>query len=129
MKSPGGSIFPYYYKGGEIHCLKYGSKHKNHDKLFELMKLEEAFIIQTNKRLKIWIDMYETAVTEKVIEKLIDNLKNLNDYIERLSFVGLSGINQWRLKRKIKQAGIIQNISFYADPEDAKTWLISEKRG
>ncbi|OBR65212.1 hypothetical protein A7K91_00620 [Paenibacillus oryzae] len=61
MKSPGGSIFPYYYKGGEIHCL--------------------------------------------------------------------SGMNQWRLKRRIKQAGIIQNISFYADPEDAKTWLISEKRG
>lgn len=127
MKSPGGSIFPYYYKGGEIHCLKYGSKFKNKEKLFELMKQEEAFIIQTNKKLKIWIDMYETSMTEKVIQELINNLKNLNDYIERLSFVGLSGMNQWRLKRRMKQAGLKQTISFYADPEDAKTWLVSER--
>lgn len=45
MRSPGGSTYPYYYKGGEIHCLKYGSKYKNHEKLFELMKLEEEFIL------------------------------------------------------------------------------------
>lgn len=31
LKSPGGSLFPYYYKGGEIHCLKYGSKYKNEE--------------------------------------------------------------------------------------------------
>ncbi|WP_052759664.1 hypothetical protein [Paenibacillus sp. DMB20] len=59
MKSPGGSIFPYYYKGGEIHCLKYGNKYKDEEKLFELMKQEEDFIIKTNKKLKIWVDMHK----------------------------------------------------------------------
>ncbi|MBT2762174.1 hypothetical protein [Paenibacillus sp. ISL-20] len=127
MKSPGGSIFPYYYKGGEIHCLKYGNKYRDEEKLFELMKQEEDFIIKTNKKLKIWVDMYTTPVTSKVLQELINNLKNLDNYIERLSFVGLSRINEWRLKRSIKKAGIALKISYYSDPEDAKTWLVSEK--
>ena len=56
IKSPGGSLFPYYYKGGEIHCLKYGSKYKKYEELFELMRLEEEFIFKANKKLRIWID-------------------------------------------------------------------------
>ncbi|GIO95992.1 hypothetical protein J14TS5_10780 [Paenibacillus lautus] len=127
MKSPGGSIFPYYYKGGEIHCLKYGNKYTDEETLFELMKQEEDFIIKTNKKLKIWVDMYTTPVTSKVLQELINNLKNLENYIERLSFVGLSAINEWRLKRSIKKAGINLKISYYSDPEKAKTWLVSEK--
>ncbi|MDR9856456.1 hypothetical protein RJP21_22900 [Paenibacillus sp. VCA1] len=126
MKSPGGSIFPYYYKGGEIHCLKYGNKYKDEEKLFELMRQEEEFIMNTNKKLKIWVDMYKTSITGNVLQELINNLNNLDGYIERLSFVGLSGMNQWRLKRKIKKAGMNYKISFYSDPEDAKTWLVSE---
>lgn len=127
MKSPGGSIFPYYYKGGEIHCLKYGNKYKNEEELFELMKQEEEFIFRTNKKLKIWVDMYMTSVTSKVLEELLNNLKKLNNSIDRLAFVGLSGMNQWRLKRCIKKAGIKHRISYFSDPEDAKTWLVSER--
>jgi hypothetical protein len=56
VKSPGGSMFPYYYKGGEIHCLKYGSMYKDGERLFKLMKEEEAFIIEANRKLKIWVD-------------------------------------------------------------------------
>ncbi|OME88979.1 MULTISPECIES: hypothetical protein [Paenibacillus] len=127
MKSPGGSIFPYYYKGGEIHSLKYGNKYKDEETLFELMKQEEDFIIKTNKKLKIWVDMYTIPVTSTVLQELINNLKNLDNYIERLSFVGLSAINEWRLKRSIKKAGVTLKISYYSDPEEAKTWLVSEK--
>ncbi|UNK16980.1 hypothetical protein MNQ98_21155 [Paenibacillus sp. N3/727] len=127
MKSPGGSIFPYYYKGGEIHCLKYGSKYNNEEKLFELMKQEEEFIFNTNKKLKIWVDMYETSVTNRVLQELSNNINNLRAHIDKLSFVGLSGINIWRLRRRIKKLGITQRISFYKDPEDAKTWLVNER--
>lgn len=63
MKSPGGSEYPYYYKGGEIHCLKYGSKYKEHDKLFKLMRLEADFIKQINKKQRIWIDLYKTSIS------------------------------------------------------------------
>jgi len=127
MKSPGGSIYPYYYKGGEIHCLKYGNTYKNEEKLFELMKQEEKFIFDTKKRLKIWVDMYKTAVTRRVLQELTNNIYNLKDHIDKLSFVGLSGFNRWRLRRRVKRLGMKLRISFYSDPEDAKTWLIDER--
>lgn len=127
MKSPGGSIYPYYYKGGEIHCLKYGNTYKNEEKLFELMKQEEKFIFDTKKKLKIWVDMYKTAVTSRVLQELSNNIFNLKDHIDKLSFVGLSGFNRWRLRRSVKRLGMKLRISFYSDPEDAKTWLIDER--
>ena len=97
MKSPGGSIFPYPYKGGEIHYLKYGSKYRNEAKLFELMRQEETFIFQTKRKLKIWMDLYKTSVTDRVLRELTNNISNLNDHIDKLAFVGLSGFNAWRL--------------------------------
>jgi hypothetical protein len=127
LKSPGGSIFPYYYKGGEIHCLKYGSKYSNEDILFKLMKQEEEFIVKTNRKLKIWVDFYETSITDRVLQEFINNIKNLNKYIDKLSVVGLTRFNIWRLKRRIKRSGIKLKITFYINPEEAKTWLISDK--
>lgn len=127
MKSPGGSIFPYYYKGGEIHCLKYGSKHKDQDNLFDVMRQEEAFIFGINKKLKVWVDMYETKITKEVLDQLICNINNLKDHVDKLSFVGLSGMDRWKLKRRLKSLELGQSVSFYADPEEAKTWLITDR--
>jgi hypothetical protein len=127
MKSPGGSIFPYYYKGGEIHCLKYGSKHKDQEKLFDVMRQEEAFILGINKKLKVWVDMYETKITKDVLDQLICNMNNLKDHLDKLSFVGLSWMDRWKLKRRLKSLGMGQSVSFYADPEEAKTWLITDR--
>ncbi|MFE6073367.1 hypothetical protein ACFVQB_02695 [Paenibacillus sp. NPDC057886] len=127
IKSPGGSLFPYYYKGGEIHCLKYGNKYKKYEELFELMRLEEEFIFKANKKLKIWIDLYETSTTEIVLQELVNNLNNLNGYVKKISFVGLSSISKWKLKRKIKNLKLEYPVSYFSDPEEAKTWLISER--
>ncbi|SYX83041.1 hypothetical protein [Paenibacillus alvei] len=74
MKSPGGSMFPYYYKGGEIHCLKYGSNYSDTEKLFELMKQEEEFILHTNRRLKNEIQYVE-------IEKKNEKVGNKTEYV------------------------------------------------
>ncbi len=127
MKSPGGSVFPYYYKGGEIHCLKYGNQYKNEASLFRLMQEEEQFILQTNRRLKVWVDFYKTAVTKRVLVKFTENIAKLTTHIDKLSVVGLSRFNRWRLKRLSREAGLNLKIAFYADPEEAKTWLISER--
>lgn len=119
-------MFPYYYKGGEIHCLKYGSHYSDTAKLFELMKQEEEFILHTNRRLKIWVDFYKTSITEQVLLQFIAHITNLHACIDKLSIVGLTKFNMWRLKRRMKRSGIRLNISFYEDPEDAKTWLVSD---
>ncbi|WP_152392404.1 hypothetical protein [Paenibacillus guangzhouensis] len=126
MKSPGGSIFPYPYKGGEIHCLKYGSKYTNEAALFTVMQQEEAFILQMNRKLKIWVDLYHTTITARVLSELVNHLRNLEERIVKVSFVGVTGINRWRLQRQLKRSGVHLIFSFYADPEEAKTWLVNE---
>lgn len=126
MKSPGGSEYPYYYKSGEIHCLKYGSKYKDKDRLFDLMEQEEAFINETNKELKIWIDLYKTTVTREILLELLKHLNKIENHVNRISFVGLSAFNRWRLRSLIKKSAFKRRFSFYSDPEAAKTWLITE---
>jgi hypothetical protein len=93
----------------------------------QLMKLEEEFIQQTNRKLRIWIDLYKTNITDDLLEKLVNNLLNIDKHIKKLSIVGLSRINQWRIKRKLMKVNIKIPITFYSDPEEAKTWLINER--
>jgi len=90
-------MFPYYYKGGEIHCLKYGSHYSDTEKLFELMKQEEEFILHTNRRLKIWVDFYKTTITEQVLQQFIAHITNLHARIDKLSIVGLTRFNMWKI--------------------------------
>ena len=54
--SPGGSTFPYYYKGGEIHCLKYGGFFTDQEAVLTVMRAEEEFITQPNRQLRVWVD-------------------------------------------------------------------------
>jgi hypothetical protein len=128
QKSPGGSIFPYYYKGGEIHCLKYGSFFSNEEALFALMKAEEDFIMKPNRRLRIWVDFYETFLIEKVLIEFVESICRLSKHIIKLSIVGCSFKDKWRLRKLLKKSGIesLIVIKYFSDPEDAKTWLVRE---
>lgn len=125
IKSPGGSIFPYYYKGGEIHCLKYGSFHANSESLFSLMKAEETFILGQPRRLAIWVDFYETELTREVMLEFAGNLARLQSHIRKLAIVGGYG-SIHRLRRYLRKQApqLTIPIQYYGDPEEAKTWLV-----
>ena len=131
-KSPSGSLCPYYYMGGELHPLKYGSYHKDKTRLFEVIKAEEEFILHssgTNNR-RIWIDLYETALDNEMIIVLIDHLKTIRHKIFKLCLVGCSP----RDIRKIKAAMRRENMDLYgqtryfSDPEEAKQWLLGKRK-
>jgi hypothetical protein len=128
QKSPGGSTFPYYYKGGEIHCLKYGSFFSDEAGLFALMKAEEAFIAKPEHRLLIWVDFYETRLTDRVLSEFAESINRLRPHIIKLAIVGCSFWEKQRLRRIEKKSGecLPAATQFFTDPEDAKTWLVSE---
>lgn len=44
QKSPGGSAYPYYFKGGTLLGLHYGSFFKDEEALLARMQAEEQFI-------------------------------------------------------------------------------------
>ena len=127
-KSPGGSLFPYPYKGGELFGLHFGSFGSNEDALISLMKAEGIFFTEQNRKLGVWIDFYQTRLFDRVISEFIEFLRMNRHHILRLTLVGCSSKDQRRINRHIKDAGDLPGlpVMYFSDPEDAKTWLVSE---
>jgi len=128
IKSPGGLTFPYYYKGGEIHCLHYGSFFSDEEGLLALMKEEEAFIAKPSRHLLIWVDFYETKLTDKVLTGFAESMNRLRPHTIKLAIVGFSFRDKFRIYRLNKHPSmeLPKPTQFFSDPEDAKTWLVSE---
>jgi hypothetical protein len=128
-KSPGGSLFPYPYKGGELFGLHFGSFGGNEDALVSLMKAEANFFVEQCHSMGIWIDFYETNLTDKVIIGFGEFLRHTCRRVHKLGLVGCSSADQRKLNQLIKDEGCFEDIpvKYFCDPEDAKTWLVSER--
>ena len=128
QKSPGGSIFPYYYKNGELFCLHFGSYFSNEEGLIAMMKAEAKFLNEKHRQMGIWIDFYETRLTDRVLKELIEMLKHIRGKTTKLAIVGCSFLARRKINRLIKNADRLASLPlrYFDDPEEAKTWLVSE---
>jgi len=129
QKSPGGSLFPYPYKGGELFGVHYGSFFTNEGALLARMKAEEEFIAKANHPLPLWIDFYETKLTDQVLIEFSKSILRLQRQIPKLAIVGCSFKDQRRFHKLGKKSGFEfpMPVRFFSDPEEAKTWLVSEE--
>ena len=130
QKSPGGSMFPYYYKGGELFGAHYGSFFDNEGALLARMKGEEEFLLNSNRKLPFWVDFYESKLTDNVLIEFIESMHRLRSHIPRLAIVGCTFRDKRHLQSLIKKSGleIPLPLRFFSDPEAAKTWLVGESR-
>ena len=87
-KSPGGSIYPYYFKGGQLFGLHYGSFHENEAGLLARMQAEEEFMDRPNRLFPLWVDFYETKLTDRVLLELLESTIRLRKHIIKLAIVG-----------------------------------------
>lgn len=128
QKSPCGSLFPYYYTNGELFGLHLGSYFSNEDGVIALMKAEEEFFNKQHHQPGLWIDFYETKLTDRVIREFIEMIKQMRHQITKLGIVGASSIARWKINRLIKKTDNLLSlpVKYFEDPEDAKTWLVSE---
>lgn len=53
-------------------------------------------------------------------------MNRLQRYIPKLAIVGCSFIDKWRFEQVRKKMGMNIPVRYFSDPEDAKTWLVSE---
>lgn len=129
QKTPGGSLYPYYYKGGELTGLHYGSFFDDEAGLLALMKAEEEFILIANQHLPLWIDFYETKLTDKILIEFSKSMNRISKHITKLALVGCSTRDRWRVRHLMKKLDIElpMPLKFFNDPEEAKTWLVSER--
>jgi hypothetical protein len=128
-QSPGGSNFPYYYKGGELFGLHLGCFETNEDGVITLMKAEAAFYTAQNHTVGgLWIDFYQTKLTDRVKAEFIAFLVEVRPRILKLALVGCSFIDRWKIYRQIKRTACLSSlpVRFYANPEEAKSWLVNE---
>jgi hypothetical protein len=125
-KSPGGSIYPYNYKGGELFGLHLGSFLDNESGVIVRIKEEESFILKQNMKIGMWFDFYQTKMTDKVINEFINTICTIQNHIIKMAIVGCSFRDKWRINRMIKKRISIP-IKYCDDPEVAKTWLVTER--
>jgi len=127
-KSPGGSIFPYYYKDGELFGMHLGSFFKDEAGCLKRILAEEEFIRTENYPLPLWIDFYQTRLSDNLLIEFSKSILRLQAYIPKLAMVGCSWRDKWRFRRLVRKNQFLfpMPIKFFSDPEEAKTWLVSE---
>ena len=127
-KSPGGSAYPYYFKGGTLLGLHYGSFFKDEQALLARMRAEEEFINNSVRQTPLWIDFYETKLTDKVLIEFSTSILRLQKHITKMAIVGCSFWDKRRLMKLMTKTRMEfpMPVRFFSDPEQAKTWLVSE---
>ena len=129
-KSPSGSLCPYYYKGGELQPLHYGSYHDDMDKLSEIIDAEEKFILAASSpdARRVWIDLYETNLTESMIIKLSQHIVNISPKVSKMALVGCTKKVFKHIVDYLKNADcpFARQIKLFDDPEVSKDWLVGK---
>jgi hypothetical protein len=94
-----------------------------------MMKAEEAFFTSKHRSIGIWIDLYETKLTDRVIRELIQMLTHIAYQTSKLGIVGCSIRARWKLNKLIRKTDQLSSlpIKYFDDPEVAKAWLVSER--
>jgi hypothetical protein len=127
--SPGGGYFPYFYKGGQLFGLHLGSFYADEEGAIARMRAEGEFLTAQNQGvIGIWIDLCQTRLSKRVLGEFIEFLARVRPCILKLALVGCSLFDRWKLQRLIRKDGRLAGLTlrFYSDPEEAKTWLVSE---
>ena len=93
------------------------------------MKAEEDFINTKHRPLGVWVDLYETKLSDRVIRQLVEMLTHTSAYTLKLGFVGCSSIARWKINKQIRKFSQLSSlpVKYFDDPEVAKTWLVSEQ--
>lgn len=127
-KSPSGALSPYYYKGGYFHGIHYGSYFDDSKALFDMMEKEEQFILKSPDRRRIMMDLYETDITQDVLEKLLQHIENLRPRIVKVAFAANRATLK-NIQRAIKKEKSLRTVCCYfsTDMEEGKTWLVSDE--
>lgn len=130
-RSPSGSLCPYYYLGGELHPLKYGGFGTDRRRLRSVMLAEQEFILASagTRNRRVWVDLYQTVLDDTSIALLVDHLQAIRPKILRLCLVGCSFRDRRRLRAAMRRLspGLFASTRYFADPEDAKRWLVGKE--
>jgi len=127
-KSPSGAMSPYYWEGGIIHGMHYGSYFDDMEAFRDMMSQEENFVMRSPEKRRILIDLYETNITESMMLEFVAHIERMASRIVKLAIAGdrkcLKDVKKLLLKSGAINEG---QLYFGADMDTGKTWLVSER--
>ena len=126
-KSPSGALSPYYYKGGYFHGIHFGNYFDHEAELFDMMEQEEAFILKSNETRRVLIDLYETDMSEKVIERLMQHIACIRQNVIKLA-IATDRRSLKKIEKSLRKQKELKDVCCYfsKDMEEGKTWLVSD---
>lgn len=126
-KSPSGALSPYYYKGGYFHGIHFGNYFDHEAELFDMMEQEEAFILKSNETRRVLIDLYETDMSEKVIERLMQHIACIRQNVIKLA-IATDRRSLKKIEKSLRKQKELKDVCCYfsTDMEEGKTWLVSD---
>ncbi len=85
-------------------------------------------MLRQNRRIGIWVDLHQTKLTDRVLRELVAFLEHTRALVPKLALVGCSAWNRQKISRAMKKSARLSSLptKVFSDPEDAKTWLVSE---
>lgn len=128
QKSPSGALFPYYYRNGELFGMHLGSYFSDEEKVIAMMSAEETFFTLRHRPMGVWIDFYDTELTNRVIDAFVEMIEHTAPQVTKLAIVGSSFVARWKINKRLKKTDCLSElpVKYFDDPEIAKTWLVSE---
>ena len=128
QKSPSGALFPYYYQNGDLFVMHLGSYFSNEEAVIAMMQSEETFFTVRHRPMSVWIDFYDTDLTDGVIEAFIEMIDHMSPRVTKLAIVDCSFVARWKLNWRIRKTAPLAclPVKYFEDPEEAKAWLVSE---
>jgi len=100
------------------------------DKLSEIIDAEEKFILSSSSPSgrRVWIDLYETKLTDIMIAKLSQHIANISPKVLKMALVGCSKKVFNKIINYLRSAdcNLAGQIKLFDDPEISKDWLMGK---
>lgn len=114
------------HKNCEIHCCHLDGYGDNFEALTARMKIIEEMFCQKphNSKFRIWYNVDENDLAKNMMDSIVGSLKQFDNRIYKIAFIGLKGMIKLRFERKLKKLHMNMPRAYFTDADKAKDWLI-----
>ncbi len=74
-----------------------GSYFSDQDGVITMMKAEADFFSSKHHPIGIWIDFYQTRLTDRVIKAFVEMIEGMRSKVSKLGIVGGSTWARWKI--------------------------------
>ena len=114
------------HRGGEYISINISSLSLDKNELWETIERAEKYLIKPFVTSNVALQILNTNLSVREIEKVVKWLNKMNNDIHRLALIGANFLDRLRFKRIFNKTSSSINFRFIYDWETAKDWLVGK---